>query len=187
MYHNRRKSEDEYHKENSNKIPSTHYVSSLFDELKDFLKYLSINHYISNITSLFDVEEKYFPTDTCLPFSLKIFLTTHNKLLPCERINHKYALGKVDKNVIIDIPKITKRYNLYHSHLKKICQHCYAYRYCGICLFRIKNLDKLDTEKFVCDQFHDQKAFQDKLYRIFSFLENYPEDFFHILENKIVE
>ena len=89
MYHSIRESEAEYQKEDSNMIPATHNQSLQFDELRGFLKQLSINYYISNITSLFCSEEKYFPTDTCLPFSIKMFLTIHNRLLPCERINHK--------------------------------------------------------------------------------------------------
>nr|WP_321522009.1 radical SAM peptide maturase [uncultured Macellibacteroides sp.] len=183
MYHSMRESEAEYQKEESSMIPATHYRSLMYDELDGFLKQLSINYYISNITSLFCSEEKYFPTDTCLPFSLKMFLTTHNRLLPCERINHKYSLGKVTENVLIDVHEITRQYNCYYNHLKKVCQYCYAYKYCGLCMFRIKNLEKLDTEKFVCDRFYDQMAFKNKLNRIFSFLEKYPKDFFHILEN----
>lgn len=183
MYHSIRESEAEYQKEDSNMIPATHNQSLQFDELRGFLKQLSINYYISNITSLFCSEEKYFPTDTCLPFSIKMFLTIHNRLLPCERINHKYALGKVSETVLIDVHEIAKQYNWYYNHLKKVCQYCYAYKYCGLCMFRINNLEKLDTEEFVCDRFYDQKAFVNKLNRIFSFLEKYPKDLFYILEN----
>ena len=183
MHHGRRKSEAEYQKDDSDKLPATHYVSLLYDELKDFLKHLSVNYYISNITSLLHVEEEYFPTSTCLPFFLKFFLTNRNKLLPCERINHKYFLGKIDKDVMIDIPEITKQYNYYFNHFRKICQLCYAYRFCGVCMFQLENIDKLGTEEFVCNQFYDQKAFEKKLHRIFSFLEKYPKDFFQILEN----
>jgi len=183
IYHNQRKSEAEYQKEDTLMIHDTHYKSSIHNDLKIFLKQLSINFYIFNSTSLFSADEKYFPTDTCLPFSLKIFLTVHNKLLPCERINHKYFLGEVNENVLIDIKSITQRYNFYYDCLKKVCQYCYAYRFCGVCLFRIKDLDKLDAKEFICDRFYDQKAFENKLYDIFSFLEKYSGDFFHALEN----
>ena len=183
MYHSRKRSDANYQLTESNKIPAIRYESSLFEELKDFLENLSVNYYISHITSLFDDEEKCFPTSTCLPFSLKIFLTIHNRLLPCERINHKYALGAVAEDVLIDTQKIARQYNFYYDNLKKVCQHCYAYRFCGLCMFRIKNLGVLDKEKFVCDRFYDQDAFKDKLNQIFSFLEKYPNDFFNILEN----
>lgn len=182
MYHEVRDSEADYHEE-SEMIPGTHSESIVYSELRDFLKQLSINYYMSNITSLFDSGEKYFPTDTCLPFSLKMFLTAHDRLLPCERINHKYYLGEVNEKVQIDTHKIADQYNSYYDHFKKVCQNCYTYRFCGLCLYRIKNLDKLDTEEFVCDRFCDQKDFATRLHRVFSFFEKYPEDYFHILKN----
>ena len=178
MYHSRKKSEDEYKKEESNLLPKPYYNY----ELADFLKFFSINFYVSHITALLYDEGKILPTSTCLPFSKNIFLTNRNNILPCEKINYKYTLGKVDKDVMIDIPEITRQYNHYYDHLKKICQHCYAYRFCGVCMFHIEKFDKLDTEEFVCENFCDQKAFQNKLYRLVSFLEKHRIDIFQILE-----
>jgi uncharacterized protein len=45
---------------------------------------------------LFDKEyKKFVPTGTCIPFSKKIFVTVNGKILPCERIGHQFALGKM--------------------------------------------------------------------------------------------
>lgn len=184
MFNGKRNSEAEYRKEKSNLLPHNELLS--YNDLSGFLKHLSVNYYISNVYSLFHSEEKFLPTNTCLPFSKKIFLTSRNKLLPCERIGDKYFLGEVNKNVEIDIPSITRQYNFYYGHLKQYCQYCYLYRYCGLCMFDIKNLHKLDTEEFVCDYFHDQSAFQSRLHHIFSFLEKYPNDFFEILEHTVI-
>jgi uncharacterized protein len=96
-------------------------------------------------------------------------------------------MGKVTENIEIDIQEITRRYNFYYDHIKKFCQSCYTYRFCGTCLFHINNVDNADSDEFVCDRFQDQKAFKNKLHRIFSFLEKYPNDFSEILENIIVE
>jgi uncharacterized protein len=186
IFHSKRKSETEYQKEESNLFPVIE--SSIYHELSDFLKYHSINFYISNITAVWHDVEKYLPTSTCLPFQKKILLTTRNKLVPCEKINYnKYSMGEVNKNVIIDISEITQKYNYYYNHMKKYCQNCYEYRFCGLCLFRIRDLDKVDTEKFVCDRFQNQKAFKNKLYHIFSFLEKYPDSYSQIIENTILE
>ena len=95
-------------------------------------------------------------------------------------------MGKVDKNVIIDISGITQQFNFYYEHFQKKCQHCYVYRFCGLCLFSSNNLDKLGTEEFVCENFHDQEAFQMKLHHIFSFLEKHPNDFFEVIENIVI-
>lgn len=167
MFNGKRKSETEYRNDKSNLLPHDELLS--YNDLTGFLKYLSINYYISNVYSLFYNEEKFLPTNTCLPFSKKIFLTSSNKLLPCEKISDKYFLGEVNKNIEIDIPSIRRKYNSYYKHLKKHCQHCYLYRYCGLCMFDIKDLQNLDTEEFVCNYFHDQNAFQSRLHHIFLF------------------
>ncbi|MDR2913847.1 MAG: radical SAM peptide maturase [Tannerella sp.] len=187
LFHSKRKSEVEFQKEQSDLYRITHDNLSSYRELTNFLKYLSVNYYISNINALLHIVEKYLPTGTCTPFSKKIFLTTTNKLLVCEKVNYKYSMGKAMENVEIDIPEIISRYNFYYEHIKKFCQTCYAYRFCGACLFQIKNIDNIDTEEFVCDRFQDQKIFKNKLHQIFSFLEKYPNDFSTILENLILE
>jgi uncharacterized protein len=187
MLHSKRKSEIKYQKEASDLSRITHGELSLYKELTSFLKYFSINYYISNINALLHTAEKYLPTSTCTPFSKKIFLTNRNKLLPCERVNYKYSLGKVNKNVEIDVAEITRQYNFYYGHLKRFCQSCYVHRFCGACMFQINNIDNVDKEGFVCDNFHDQKVFKNKLNRIFSFLEKYPNDCANILENVILE
>jgi uncharacterized protein len=187
MFHSKRRSEDEFQKEESDLSRTTHSELSIYRELMNFLKYYSINFYISNTNALLQIAEKFLPTSTCPPFSKKIFLTNRNKLLPCEKINYKYSIGTVNKNVEIDIPEITRQYNFYFEHIKKNCQTCYAYRFCGACLFQLDNIDNVNTEEFVCDQFQDQKAFKNKLYCVFSYLEKYPNDFSQILENLILE
>ena len=183
MFCSKRESENKYQNETISKIPATRYETSFFRELIEFVKYFNINHYISNKVSLFNHDEKFFPTGTCLPFSLKIFLTTQNKLLPCEKINFKYALGSIDKNIQLNIQEITKKYNNYFDHSIKICQDCYNYKFCGACVFHFDNLDKLETEDLICAYFQDQQSFGEGLRRKFSFFEQNPNDFFHILES----
>jgi uncharacterized protein len=187
MYHSKQKSEAEYQKKESDLSTITHGESILHKELTDFLKYYSINYYISDINSLWHNVEKYLPTSTCTPFSKKIFLTNNNNLLPCERINYKYSMGKVNENIEIDISEITRQYNFYFEYLMRFCQTCYAYRFCGTCLFHLKNIDIVNTKGFACERFHNQNSFRTKLYNIFSFLEKYPDDFSQILENLILE
>ena len=143
---------------------------------------------MSNLTSILQNSmDQYFPTSTCLPFNKKIFFTVQNKLIPCEKINQKYTMGEANQNMMFNIPEITRQYNFYYNHIKKECQKCYAYKFCGLCLFHINNLDKVDTKEFTCNRFYDKKGFQNKLYRLFSFLEKSPESFFQILENIIIE
>ena len=185
MFHSKRKSEAEFQKEESDLSRITHSELSLYRDLTNFLKYNSVNFYISNVNALFPLTEKYLPTGTCSPFSKKIFLTNRNKLLPCEKINYKFSMGNVKENVAIDISEITRQYNFYFEHIKKFCQTCYTYRICGVCIFNINNIDNVDADDFVCNQYQDQKVYKNILHRIFSFLEKYPNDFSEILENVI--
>ncbi len=187
MFHSMWKSDTEFQKEDSDLSRLTHTNSSSYKELTDFLKYFSVNYYISNINALLHNVEKQLPTATCTPFSKKIFLTNRNKLLPCERVNYKYSLGRMHEKVEIDVSDITQRYNYYYNHLIKFCQICYLYRFCGTCLFQEDNIDNVDNESFVCNGFHDLEAFKNKLHYIYTFLEKYPNDFFNILENTVLE
>ena len=186
MLHCKRKSEIEFQYEESELSLMTHTNLSLYRELTNFLKFLSINYYISNINSLLVAVERYLPTSTCTPFSKKIFLTTRNKLLPCERVNYKYSMGSANENVEIDIEDITKQYNFFYNNIKKFCQTCYAHRFCEACIFQINNIDKVNTSEFVCEYYVDKNSFNNKLNGLFSFLEKYPNDFSEILENIIL-
>jgi uncharacterized protein len=65
------------------------------------------------------------PTGTCLPFSKKVFLTVNDKILPCERIGHQFALGNIEKeNVKLDLSRIADMYNSYFEKIKKLCYTC---------------------------------------------------------------
>lgn len=184
MFHDVLESENEYYREEGNLLPHDSLAS--FHELSNFLKYLSVNAYVSDIPSALHTEQKYFPACTCFPFSKKIFLTTNGTLLPCEKIDYHFTLGKVDGSIELDTEEIARQYSSYYEHLSKRCQYCYLYRFCGICFFHIRDLDKLNNGKWGCDYFHNKNAFQAKLHHIFSFLETYPDDFFEILENVVI-
>lgn len=89
-------------------------------------------------------------------------------------------MGKVNKNVVIDIPGIVRKFNFYYEHFKDVCQNCYASpRPCTACMFTIGNLDKLDTEVLVCNEFQDKEAFKNKLNYIFTFLEKKRVTYFN--------
>ncbi len=187
MYQNIRQSESEYNKEANNLLPHNGLIS--FHEITNFLKYLSINMYLSNIRLLLYKRSMYFPSNTCLPFSKKIFLTTRDTLLPCERINYDYSLGKIDSSdgsVIINTKEIADRYTSYYKFIKDICQLCYVYKFCGLCMFHITGFQDTYKRKPKCTLFHNKDAFKSKMKRIFSFLERYPNDINDILENLVI-
>ena len=151
------------------------------------MKHYSLNLYLSNtLYLLYDLIDS-FPTGTCLPFQTRMFLNTHNNLLPCEKVSYKNFLGKVNDHVFINIPEIVQRYNSYYVHCKKVCQYCYGGRACSTCLLSLDNLDQLGVEEFVCPDFQNQKPFADKLNRIFSYLGKCPSEFFQIINHLITD
>ena len=54
-------------------------------------------------------------------------------------------------------------------------------------ILSLDNLDQLGVEEFVCPDFQNQKTFEDKLNRIFSYLEKCPSEFFQIINHLITE
>lgn len=187
IFHSRKISEKEFQKEGSDVLPIVSNRLIPFNESKKFLKHYSLNLYLSNtLYLLYDLIDS-FPTGTCLPFQTRIFLNTHNNLLPCEKVSYKNFLGKVNDHVFINIPEIVQRYNSYYVHCKKVCQYCYGGRACSTCLLSLDNLDQLGVEEFVCPDFQNQKTFEDKLNRIFSYLEKCPSEFFQIINHLITE
>lgn len=187
MFHGRMESEIEFQKEDSNLLPIVKERLIPFDESKKFLKNYSLNFYLSNLLNLLYDQLDSIPTGTCLPFQTKMFLNTCHDLLPCEKVSYKHSLGKVDNQISIDIKRITQKYNSYFMHCKNVCQHCYSGKACSTCLLNLENLEKSDMGEFVCPDFQDEEAFKNKLYRIFSYLEKSPNDFFQIINQLIFE
>lgn len=110
--------------------------------------YKLITHYSGNVFNYYNdliISRKminHLPTATCLPFSKRVFMTVNNKIFPCERIGHQYALGEVvDTGINIDCKQIAEKYNSYFDSLRKLCLSCYHNRYCTQCLFDIDDLD----------------------------------------------
>lgn len=186
MFHDHKKSEEDFQKENSDLVVIMHDQLILYRELDYFLRNYSINFYILNLLDLLYDEVNPVPTRTCSPFQRKMFFNTCNYLLPCEKVSYKYFLGKAEEEVFIDFERIVQNYNFYYEKFKKVCQSCYARRACSICFLTLDNLDKLGTKEFSCVGFKDEEAFKERLHRIFSFLETHPTDLSKIIDSKII-
>lgn len=92
-----------------------------------------------------------YPTGTCLPFSKKVFVTVNGKILGCERIDHKFAVGQIsDGNVNIDIAHAVKMQNRFYEKLEKQCDKCANQEDCPQCVYQI---DYTDEMKIICKSF----------------------------------
>jgi len=109
-------------------------------------------------------------TGTCLPFSRKIFITAHGKILPCEKISHEYTLGQINENgVDLDLTQIAAKYNRYYKNLKTQCLQCYQQLSCTQCIFFIDELD----HNPVCKGFMTEIQFVNYLTENISFMEEH--------------
>ena len=139
MYHSVADSDSEFRKVNSELARLTHKNSLSYIELTNYLKYISINYYISNIRELLYSIEKQLPTSTCTPFSKKVLLTNRNKLLPCERIDYRYSMGKVDEDIEFNIPEII---NISKSFAKPVMLISIVVLVCFILKIQIKQMKR---------------------------------------------
>lgn len=123
------------------------------------------------------------PTGTCLPFSKKMFVTVNNKILPCERIGHQFALGKIGETEIELNPEwIANKYNDYYARMEAQCSRCKNQKACIQCLFNLKDVES----KPVCFGYMTDKDFRNYVNRQMYFLERNPEMYKKIMEDVIV-
>jgi len=156
-------------------------------ELLLFLHQYSGNVY-NNYSDLFVNYEKdsYCPTGTCLPFGKKMFITVSGKILQCEKISQKYALGTVNEenNVILNIESIVNYYNSLLDKVQNRCSQCYKKKGCSQCIYYI---DNIDSESPDCPAFMDKISFQGYSQKCFAHLYQHPELYKRLLNNIIID
>ena len=133
---------------------------------------------------LYDKKEaKSVPTGTCFPFSKKMFVTVNSKILPCERIGHQFALGRIGKTEIELNPEwIADKYNDYYARMESQCNRCKNKKACIQCLFNLKDIES----KPVCFGYMNDKDFNNYVNQQMHFLEQNPEAYQKIMKEVIV-
>jgi len=124
---------------------------------------------------------KEFPTGTCLPFSKKTFITVSGKILPCERISHKYYVGTLDeRGVDINFEHVSETYNTYYEKVARTCSRCYDRDSCLCCLFHTGLLGNSST---VCRHFMNEEDDKRYLACQYDFFKRHPELYAEIMNN----
>ena len=114
----------------------------------------------------------YPPTGTCSPFGKKMFITVNGKILPCEKIDQKFVLGKVtDTGIELDLQKIADIYTRYYQKVKPLCKKCYMKHFCAQCMFYMEDLDG----KVKCPQFANKQKMEDIINHYSTVLYYHPE------------
>lgn len=122
---------------------------------------------------------RYLPTGTCTPFSRKVFLTVNGKILPCERIDHQFVLGKVtEDSVDIDCSVIANNYTNAYNRIIDQCKRCFKRKSCEVCMFTSK--DMFSHGK--CNDFAEVEKITQWFAKAFETMEENPH-----LYNKIMD
>lgn len=146
--------------------------------LTQFINWYNDNVYLNYHEILLKINRKKIPSGTCLPFNKKMFITVNGKILPCERISHRFSLGTINEEVELDIDAISEYYQSLYKKIIKQCSNCFRSQNCPQCLFQ---LETITHEKTLCTAFSNKESFSNYLSRIISLLENDPE-----IYNKVV-
>lgn len=93
-------------------------------------------------------EERYVPSGTCMPFGIRLLVSTDGYLYPCERINYTYSIGRIneDNEVEINVDKLVNDYNSMYDRIRAKCAICYNVYNCTTCLFQ-RNMDCMPIGK----------------------------------------
>lgn len=155
-------------------------------QLSSFIYTHSGNKFDNQRSLLYDRDKiESIPTGTCTPFSKKMFITASGKILPCETVNHEFAMGQVHENKVeINLDNIAEMYNRYAFKFIEQCKTCAFGRTCTQCIFRF---DDLQNPKNKCHHYAGNRAFNDYVKKKLDYLGNNPTLYKKILHNVRIE
>lgn len=130
---------------------------------------------------LYGRSQTLIPTGTCLPFAKKLFLSVNGKILPCERVGHKYSLGSVDaKGVTLDPAAIAEQVNQQLASIRSACESCYRADLCNVCIPQQDLQDHTD-----CPYFMNADDYQGYLSDRLSKLEEHRDYYSRLLHQSV--
>lgn len=157
------------------------------ENLIRYMRYVGNNYYSGYFSLLSNsVYRSGRPAPgTCSPFQKKMFVTVNGKILQCERIGHKFSLGKVSANQInLDLDQIAERFNDWINRLASSCLRCGNLGICQQCFF---NVNKAETAHPIC-QYHSPAGQSNMINRNSrAFVAKHPELFYNIIESYSIQ
>lgn len=187
---------DEFNKTYKNKFESLRQADNceqLSDELFlsnpetgslfTFLKIYSKNAFMNYNELLLDAEKlPTIVTGSCTPFSKKMFVSVNGKIMPCERIDHKYYYGMItDEQVILDLKKTASAFNELTEKMGPLCSICSAARKCMQCVYFL-DVDER-TKPISCDRYMNKEGFDRYVQYNMKYLAKHP----HLYEKLMKE
>lgn len=146
-----------------------HYCSgNAFNSTSDLL----INHDMCHVT----------PTGTCSPFSKKLYVSVYGQILPCEKVSHKYELGRVsEKELILDLNEIANKTNFLFDKVQIQCELCARKSICKQCIYHINSIS---DDKPCCGSYMDEHHYSLYLAWILSVLKEH-RDIYQLLMSSV--
>ncbi|MDD5065313.1 MAG: radical SAM peptide maturase, partial [Phycisphaerae bacterium] len=127
-----------------------------------------------------EMHKDKYPTATCLPFSIKLFVTADGQLLPCEQVSHSYRLGVVNHaGVEIKFNRIADDYNNFFKKMATQCESCWKIFHCSSCVLKMPN----DNHIFNCNDKLDKDGFKQYLLSGINSLESNPKAYSKIMKD----
>lgn len=128
---------------------------------------------------------KELSTGTCIPFSRKLFLTVDGKLLPCERIPHRFSFGSVANGLVtLDYEAVANSFNGLLDKMEKQCNGCSRNRFCAQCLYQVGTIDQSCP---TCESRMTKEQYQRFQNSVYRYLYEHPETYEFIMEKIMVE
>jgi uncharacterized protein len=160
-------------------------IKELTDSLEKYSGYVYKDHGRLTLRGKDHSKRKNFiPTGTCIPFSLRIFITTNGLILPCEHISRIFEIGSVgDNGPVIDAETIASTFNHYYSKIRPLCEQCFLDDGCMECMFNTK----IETDHPECEFFTDEKHFSNRLSKQLSLIEKDYSFYLRILNETFDE
>lgn len=146
----------------------------------------SIDFYYHNYNEFFTPDEipERYPSDTCTPFSKKLFLTVNGKIMACERIGQQFELGWLTPaGIVLDFQDIADKYNHWFSLIRQQCQSCYIFDQCSQCMFFLD----LKGGNPICGNFLNFANYSRYVSNYLNYFEKKPGLFDRILREVMIE
>jgi uncharacterized protein len=125
-----------------------------------------------------------FPSGTCVPFSKKLFVTVQGKILACERIGQRFALGQVTKKeFFIDFQRVADDYNRWFDKIRKLCEQCARAEHCTQCMFLLD----LEGKKTMCGGFTDNQTLADNFAGMAGYFEKNRDIYTRLLKETVID
>lgn len=148
------------------------YVFNVTDNVYESLNSLLLDRPIT---------KNHIPTGTCIPFHKKVFFTVRGEILPCERISHRFSMGKItEEGLDVDFENVASFYNHIYEKLSPQCSKCVFHKACAICVFREDDL----VERGQCLQTSNNRMIHELVYK--NLLLNHPQLYKKIIETTVL-